>query len=157
MYVLHGKGTQAFAKSFEVLLGKHSGGNQDRHLSAIHDRFESRPQRHLGLAVTDITANEPIHGPGFLHIFFDCFDSDQLIFRLDVGESGLHILLPFTIGTEGVSIHCLTPCIQHQQIIGDLGHCLLGLGLHRAPICGSKSIEMGAASPGPTYLARRSA
>ncbi|EKD35734.1 MAG: hypothetical protein ACD_75C01803G0003 [uncultured bacterium] len=46
-----------------MLFGKHGGGYQDGHLIAILDHLEGGADRHLGLAVADIAADQPVHRP----------------------------------------------------------------------------------------------
>src|SRR5918996_401142 len=50
-----------------VLFGKQRGGDQDGHLLAVQHRLERRPHGDLGLAVSDIAAQEPIHRFRSLH------------------------------------------------------------------------------------------
>jgi len=60
----------ALPEGVEVLLGQDGGGRKDRHLFAFHDGFKGGPDRDLGLAKTNIPADEPIHGAGALHVDF---------------------------------------------------------------------------------------
>ena len=53
-----------------MLLSQHRGGNQQRDLLAIHHRFKRCPQGYFGLSITHITAQQPVHRPGGLHITF---------------------------------------------------------------------------------------
>jgi hypothetical protein len=56
---------------------------------------------YFGLPVSDVAADETIHGNGLLHVFLDFEDAAKLILRLLVGESGLEFYLPFGILREG--------------------------------------------------------
>ncbi len=45
-----------------MLFGENGGGNQNGYLEAFHHRLESRAESHLGFAVTDVAADQPVHG-----------------------------------------------------------------------------------------------
>ena len=51
-----------------MLLGQHRRGHQHGHLLARIDRLERGPHRHFGLAVADVAAEQPVHGPRLLHV-----------------------------------------------------------------------------------------
>ena len=74
-----------------MLLRQDRGRNQDRRLLAAAGRQEGCPQRHLGLAVADVAADEAVHGNGLLHVGQDVVDRLELVRRFFVGEAGLEI------------------------------------------------------------------
>ena len=47
-----------------MLLGQDGRRHQHRHLLAVHDRLEGRPDGHLGLAVADVAAEQAVHRLG---------------------------------------------------------------------------------------------
>ena len=55
------EGCQALLEGIVVLLGQDGGGHQDGDLLAVHHRFEGGAQRHLGLAVAHIAADQAVH------------------------------------------------------------------------------------------------
>ena len=56
------KAPHALGKRFIMLHGKHRRRHEDGHLlMAIDDRFERSAHGHLGLAVADIAADQPVH------------------------------------------------------------------------------------------------
>ena len=62
-----------------VLPGQQGGGGQDGALLAPHHALEGGPQGHLGLADPHVPAQQPVHGPGVLHIVFDLGGGGQLV------------------------------------------------------------------------------
>ena len=58
------KEAEPVAEGGGMLLGQHRGRHQHRHLIAVFDGLEGGADRHFGLAVADIAADQPVHGPG---------------------------------------------------------------------------------------------
>ena len=81
------EGGQAALEGAEVLLGEDRGRDQDRHLAAVLHRLERRPQRHLGLAVADVAADQPVHRAAAQHVGLDLLDRPRLVGRLGVREA----------------------------------------------------------------------
>ena len=73
---------QPLAEHMEVLLGEHRCRGQHRNLLAAHRGFERRAQRELGLAETDVTAQQPVHRPVGLHVCLDLAQRRDLVRRL---------------------------------------------------------------------------
>ena len=65
---LHREVVEALGEGHEVLLGQHRRRREDRHLLAAQHRQQRRAQRDLGLAVADVAADQPVHGPPVLHV-----------------------------------------------------------------------------------------
>ena len=57
------KGGEALRERRVVLGRKDGRRHEDRDLATVLDRLERRPDRDLGLAVADITDDQPIHRP----------------------------------------------------------------------------------------------
>ena len=55
---------QALGEGAVVLLGQHGGGHQEHDLAAVGGRLERGPQRHLGLAVAHVAADQAVHRAG---------------------------------------------------------------------------------------------
>ena len=101
---LHREVGEALAEGLVVLLGEHRGGHQHGDLLAVHDRLEGGAQRHLGLAVAHVAADQAVHGLGPLHVPLHVADGLQLVGRLVVGEGRLELLLPGRVDREGVAL-----------------------------------------------------
>ncbi len=82
---------QPLAERAEVLLGEHRGRHQHGDLPAVVDGLESGPHGQLGLAVADVAADEPIHGPAALHVAFDFGHRRELIGCFAKGKGGLEL------------------------------------------------------------------
>ena len=114
------EGIQPLLKSQVVLLGQDGGRHQHRNLLSVHDRFESRPQGHLGLAVAYVTTDQTIHGLRSLHIRLHFIDSSGLILSFLIGKRGLQVCLPGRIGLECMTPNHLAGSVYLQQILGDI-------------------------------------
>ena len=77
-----------------MLLGQDGGRHQDRRLFPVQHAFHNSPEGHLRLAVAHVAAQQAVHGPGLLHVFFDLLDGPQLVIGLGVGKGVLKFLLP---------------------------------------------------------------
>ncbi len=82
---------QASAEGVVVLLRQDRGGHQHGHLLAVHGRLERGPQRHLGLAVAHVAADEPVHGLIRGHVGQDVLDGLDLVRGLVKFEGGLEL------------------------------------------------------------------
>ena len=80
-----------------MLLGQHGRRHEHRHLLAVLDRLERGPHRHLGLAVADVAAQQPVHRPRLLHVLLDLFGRRDLVVRRLVRELGLELPLPLGV------------------------------------------------------------
>ena len=90
------------AEGREVLRRQQRGRDQHGHLLAVLHRLEGSPHRDLGLAVTDVAADQPVHRNGSLHVGLDLVNGGELIRRLHVREGVLELALPGRVGAERV-------------------------------------------------------
>ena len=81
-----------------MLLGQDGGGDQDGDLLAVLARLERRPHRQLGLSVTNVAAQQAVHGAMALHVLLDLFAAGDLVGGGLVGKFGFEFALPFGIG-----------------------------------------------------------
>ena len=59
-----GEAGEAFLQRFLMLERQHRRRREEGHLLTVHDGLEGGAHRHLGLAVADIAAQQPIHRRG---------------------------------------------------------------------------------------------
>ena len=78
---------QPLAEGAEVLLGEDRGGHEEHHLLAVLRRLEGGAQRHLGLAVAHVAADQAVHRARLLHVGAHGLDRLELVGRLAVGEA----------------------------------------------------------------------
>ena len=103
----HREAGEPLAQRLQVLEREHGGRREERHLLAVHHRLEGRAHRHLGLAVADVAAQQPVHRRGRLHVGLDVGDRRPLVGRQVVRERALELLLPVRVGRERVAGHGL--------------------------------------------------
>ena len=85
---------QALGERAVVLLGEDRRRRQHQHLLALGRRLEGGAQRHLGLAVADVAADQPVHRPRRLHVGLDQLDRLALVGGLGEREALLELPLP---------------------------------------------------------------
>ena len=123
----------------EVLGREDGGGHQHRHLLLVLDDLEGCPQRHLGLAVADVAADQPVHRLLQLQIGEDVVDRLLLVGRLLELEVGLEGPVHLVGRGEGVSrvggaggVELEQPRGHLQQLLADPRLALLeALALER--------------------------
>ena len=138
---LHGEGAEALGESGVVLLGQDGGGTEHRGLLAVLDRLEGRSNRHLGLAVADVAADQAIEGVGELHARLHLGDGLKLVGGLHEGEGLLHLPLPCAVGGEGVAGEHLSGCVEGQQLVGHLAGGAAGAVPGAAPLLAAEAGE----------------
>ena len=139
----HTKPLQPFTEGAFMLLRKDRGGDQYRHLLAVENGFESRPQRHFGLAVAHITAEQAIHGTEPFHIGFDIADRLELIRRFLIGEPRFHFLLPFAVRREGVALFFFTLGVEAEQFLGHFPYGTPHLFFGVLPLLTTQTVDFG--------------
>ena len=117
-----------------VLLGQHGGGHQNGGLLAVQDALHHRPQGHLRLAVAHVAAEEPVHGPGLLHVPFDLLHGPQLVIGLGVGERLLKLPLPHGVRGEGEARAALPLGVELGETLGQVLYCFFRPGLLLGPL-----------------------
>ena len=138
---LHGERRIALGEGAEVLLHQQGRGHEHRHLLAILHGLEGSTDRDLGLAVAHVTADDPVHGHGALHVRLDLIDARELIRRLDEGEGVLELALPRTVGGEAVSRRRLPLGIEAHEFIRDLSHRAASASLGALPVGSAEFAE----------------
>ena len=99
-----GIGLESLGEGGEVLLGEDGGWHEYGDLESVCDRLEGGAKGDLGLAVADIAADEPVHGPDAFHIALHVEDGLGLVGRLLVGEGVFELDLPRRVESEGVAL-----------------------------------------------------
>ena len=102
-------------------------------LFAVHDCLEGGPHGDFGLPVSNIAAEQPVHGPRGFHIMLDRRDGVELIrCQLEL-EHILELLLPGRIHGVGVSLHGPALRIQLEQLVSHVSHRSFDPGLCSFP------------------------
>ena len=124
---------QALGERAVVLLGEDRRRHQHQHLLAVVRRLEGRAQRHLGLAVADVAADQPVHRPRRFHVGLDQLDRLALVGRLGEREALLELALPVGVRLERVPAPPPALGVQAQQLARQLLRGAPRARLHRVP------------------------
>ena len=107
-------------ESLQVLTGQNCRRHQDGHLATVEDRFKSRPDRNLGLAVADIATDQTIDRTFRDHVREDSFDRLQLVRGFFVGESRFEFTKKPIRRTVAETFSELPASLNLQQVTGHL-------------------------------------
>ena len=143
---LHVEGVETVFERDVVLLRQNGGRAQHHDLLGVLRRLERRTQRHLGLAESDVAADQAIHRPGRLHVGLDLGDRRQLVGRFVVGEGFFHLALPRRIGRIAEALHARAARVDIHQVEGELLGGLAGLRQRTRPVA---RVQARAARAGP--------
>ena len=116
-----------------VLLGEDRRRHQHQHLLALVRGLERRAQRHLGLAVADVAADQPVHRLGRFHVGLHELDRLALVGRLGEGEALLELPLPIGVRLERVPGAPPALGVEAQQLARQLLRGAARARLHRVP------------------------
>ena len=125
-----------------MLPGQHGGGHQNGGLLAVEHTLHNGPEGHLGLAVAYVPAQQPVHGPGLLHVLLDLGDAAQLVVGLGVLKLVLELLHPRGIRREGKARLPLPLSVELNEPLGQVLHRLFGPGLGFLPIRAPQAGEL---------------
>ena len=77
---------QTLLEGLVMLVGQDGSGNQNGHLLAVADGFESRPDGYFSLAEAHVPADQAVHGLARLHVPFHVVRRLELVGRVFVEE-----------------------------------------------------------------------
>ena len=97
----YGKGGEAGAEGFFVLLREDGGGDQHRRLLPGGGNPEGGADGDFGLPVADIADDDAVHGAGAGLVGADGLGGGGLIGRFNEGEGGFQLHMPRTVGRDG--------------------------------------------------------
>ena len=131
-----------------VMLAREQGGRDDhRDLTAAERRDKGGAQRHLGLAETDIAADQPVHRLARRHVGQRVLDRAQLVVGLGIREAGGEFLVdPLGRGHRLAGAQ-LALGGDADQLAGDLADALLDPRLARLPADPAEPVERSPACP----------
>ncbi len=138
---LHGEGGQSLREGLVMLLCQHGGRHQDRHLLAIHHCLECSAQRHFGLAIAHIAAQQTIHGAVRLHVVFDITQRPQLVFGFHIRERVFQFFLPGCIGFEGIALGHVAARVQVEHFLRHFQHGFFNASLLFLPFLSTQPVE----------------
>ena len=142
----------ALLKVMVVLRCQNGGRYQVRHLISAHDRLKGRTHRNLGLSISHITAQKPIHGMRLFHIRLDLFNAAQLIVRLLIKKGRLKITLPLAVLCKCNTGNLTALGIKRDQffchVLGRRLDALLGI----APLGAAQLVDLDPGSLGRRML-----
>ena len=136
----HREGGEPARERPEVLVREDRRRREHRDLLPVEHGLEGRAHRDLRLAVTDVAAQQPVHGLLRLHVPLDVRDRLRLVGRLLVLEGVLEFLLPGGILREGEPGGQRPAGVELQELVGHVAHRLLDGGLAARPARGAQLV-----------------
>ena len=101
-------------------MGQESGRDQHRHLAVMLHGFEGRAHGHFRLSVSDVSADQPVHGFGRLHVAADVLDGPELIGCFFVLKGRFEFVIQSRHCAIRIPFHQLAVCIEVDQFLGHL-------------------------------------
>ena len=133
---------EAVLERVVVLVGEYGRGYQHRGLFAFLQTFEYGSGGDLRLAVAHVSAEQPVHGDGPLHVLLYLFRAAELVLRLLIREGVLELPLPYGVRAELVTLRKLP---LRGQLYVLLRHVLdggLGSGLGLLPFRAGEPVDL---------------
>ncbi|CAB4834989.1 unannotated protein [freshwater metagenome] len=127
----------------KMLLHQQSSRDQNGNLFTILHRLECSTYGYLSFAVTNVTANKPIHRNFALHINFDFVNARKLVWSLHICERILKFSLPRRIWPKCMALGGLTSSVKLDQFTGDLLNSFAGTPFRFLPIRAAQAVHTG--------------
>ena len=134
---------ESLLEGFVVLEGKNGGGREHGDLLVIAQGLEGSAHRDFGLAITDVAAQQAIHGELRFHVALHVGDGLRLVLGLVVFERIFELLHPLGVGRKDVTARGLALRIELEQLVGHVLHRLAHAGFRLAPCLRAKMIQDG--------------
>ena len=132
---------ESIGERVAVLARQQCGRCQYGDLLALLDRLEGSPNGDLGLAESDVAADQPVHRERALHVDFDVVDRRALVRCLDEREGVFHLALPGRVEAERVADGVDPGLVQHDQFLGDLTNRRADLALRLGEIAAAETVQ----------------
>ena len=145
----HRKFLHPLGKGVVVLLGQNGGGHQVNHLFPLLHRLECHPDGNLRLAVSHVSADQPVHDLSAFHVLFGRLDGRQLILRLLEGEHFFKFPLPDGIRPVFEALLMLPGRVQLHQLLRDIFHGAPDAGFRLFPVLSVQPVQLGRLGVGP--------
>ena len=116
-----------------MLLRKNRCGRQNKRLLAVDGGDHRGSHCDLSLAESNVAADQPIHRPGRLHVFFHGVDRRRLVPGLLVREARLELLEKLVADLVRVPLDALAPGVELEQLARKLARPVSRARLDRLP------------------------
>ena len=126
-----------------MLLRQDGCRHQDGDLLPVHDGAECDPQRNLGLAVSHVAAEEPVHWLLRLHVRHACVNGLLLVGSRFVWEGGREGAFPVRDGLELAPLRGGTHRLDAKQFRRQIPGGVFGLLLLASPDGRAKLRKLG--------------
>src|SRR5438309_5436242 len=136
-----GEGGETALERFEVLECEDGGGGKDGNLFAICDSFERGSHRDFRFTVTNIAAEQAIHGRFAFHIALDVRDSSVLVVGFFKFERVFKLALPVAVGRERKALRGLSRRVEFEEFVGHVLERLANSGFARGPGGAAELVE----------------
>ena len=124
-----------------MLQGQDGCRNEDRHLPAFGDHFESRPDRDLRLAESYITAYKPVHRRGLFQVSFYICSGFNLVGSIFIDKGSFQLRLQIAVGSKCKALCRLAFRVKSDQVLGNVFDPVLGLVFQLIPGIGTKTVH----------------
>jgi hypothetical protein len=139
----HGEPLETLTERLGVLLAENRRGNQDGDLLAAHHDLMGGARGHLGLAVTDVAADEAVHRARAHEIGKHVLDGSPLIGCRLVGEGGFELLEGAVAAREREPGLELPLGMHGEQLLGHVANAAAYAGARLLPSDAAELVDLG--------------
>ena len=118
--------------------------HHDRDLFAVKGCRECRAQRHLGLAESDVAADQPVHRPAAFEVLHGGIDRSELIFSFFIGKACAELVIDVRLHRHSRRLVQMPFGGDFYQFTGYFADAILQLGLASLPAGAAEPIEFDA-------------
>ena len=138
---LHRQVSEPVGERLEVLFDQQRGRHEHRDLLAVGHRDKCRAQGYLGLAETDVAANQPVHRLAGCQVADHRFDRGRLIGRLLEAEARGECLVFVQVVLECVPLPGCALRVEIQQLGRGVVRALGRLFLRLVPLAAAELVQ----------------
>src|SRR5712692_10062373 len=135
------KAAKPFGEGFGVLPRQQRRRYNNSDLFTVKRDREGRAQRHLGLAKSDVAADQPVHRPAAFEVLQGDIDRSELIFGLFIWKTRAELVIDVRLHWHSRRLMQMPLGGDFYQFAGYFTDAILQLGLARLPTGTAEPIE----------------
>ena len=125
-----------------MLARQQRGRHHDGDLLAVERDREGRAQRHLGLAESDVAADQPVHRPAAFEVLQGGIDRAELVLGFLIGKARAELVIDMRLHRHFRRFVQMPFGGDLDQFAGDLANAVLELGLARLPAAAAQPVQL---------------
>ncbi len=129
-------------KGLGVLARQQRGRDDDRDLLAVQRGRKRGAQRHLGLAESDVAADQAVHRPAAFEVLQSGIDRAELVLGFLIGKTRAEFVIDMRLHRQFRRFVQVSFGGDLDQFAGDLADAALEFGLPRLPAAAAQPVQL---------------